>query len=85
MLCRVLDKVWEDGVLNEKERKNVSWIESALGLTRHETVDSESAEAESVTSKKQPVGLLYVDQIVENGHGFNTNFAEHLVQCIDKP
>ena len=38
----------------------------------------------SVASKKQPVSLLFVDQIVEKGHGFNTNFPEHVAQCIGK-
>jgi len=38
----------------------------------------------SVARKKQSVGLPLVDQIVENVHGFNTNFSEHVAQSIGK-
>ncbi len=56
------------------------------GATRQvkEQSNQDRLKQHSVASKKQPVGLLFIDQIVENSHRFNTNFAEHVAQCIGK-
>ena len=36
------------------------------------------------TGNKQPVSLLFVDQLVENVHWFNMNSTQRVVHCIGK-
>ena len=37
-----------------------------------------------IMREEQPVGLLDVDQIVEDRHRFDSNLAKYLTQCIDE-
>jgi hypothetical protein len=38
----------------------------------------------SVVGKEQPVGLLYVDQVVEDSDWFDADVGEDLVQGVDE-